>query len=46
MMAKHQVSEMQNRLTNDLQMVNENYVGAILICYMVVSQGLFQLSYI
>lgn len=26
---KHQVSEMQNRLTNDLQMVNENYVGAI-----------------
>lgn len=26
---KHQVSEMQNRLTNDLQMVNENYIGAI-----------------
>lgn len=26
---KHQVSEMQNRLTSDLQMVNENYVGAI-----------------
>lgn len=26
---KHQVSEVQNRLTNDLQMVNENYVGAI-----------------
>ena len=26
---KHQVPEMQNRLTNDLQMVNENYVGAI-----------------
>lgn len=26
---KHQVTEMQNRLTNDLQMVNENYIGAI-----------------
>ena len=26
---KHQVPEMQNRLTNDLQMVNENYIGAI-----------------
>lgn len=26
---KYQVPEMQNRLTNDLQMVNENYVGAI-----------------
>lgn len=26
---KHQVPEMQNRLTNDLQMVKENYIGAI-----------------
>lgn len=26
---KHQVTEMQNRLTNDLQMVNENYIAAI-----------------
>lgn len=26
---KHQVTEMQNRLTNDLQMVNENYIDAI-----------------
>lgn len=24
---KHQVSEMQNRLTNDLGLVNENYIG-------------------
>lgn len=26
---KHQVSEMQNRLTNDLGLVNENYIGAL-----------------